>query len=59
MMTTRKFRIKKVGRRSVWFNSSYPWRMICRNCGRRAHHTSQQACVNHAQQHDCTPGSVW
>jgi hypothetical protein len=54
-----RYRIRKVGRWSVWFDSAYKWRFMCRRCGRNAHHATQQDCIQHANQHDCTVGSLW
>lgn len=59
MATKARFRICKVGRRSIWYGSGYPWRFTCRACGRVGHHHSWGCAMRHAKQHDCMPGSMW
>lgn len=58
-MTKPKFRIRKVGKYSIWASTGYPWKMLCRRCGRAGHHTQWQVAMMHAQLHDCRSGSLW
>lgn len=58
-MRTPKFRIRKL-RKYAWPAwTPYVWMFVCCDCGRASRRTSWRDAMNHAELHDCTPGSLW